>query len=70
MPGRHIDCHACEHYVVTWDNHFPHGCRRMGFKGRRMPNEEVRQAMGGQDCALFQPKAPRKKRNPVGGVVK
>ncbi|MCU0585230.1 MAG: hypothetical protein MUC46_04045 [Desulfobacterales bacterium] len=39
---RRVDCHLCRHYYVTWDERFPHGCRRMGFKSGRYPNDEVR----------------------------
>jgi len=46
-------CRQCRHYYVTWDPWFPHGCRAMGFKSRRSPNAEVREAMQGQDCVLF-----------------
>jgi len=57
MPARRIDCHRCVHYFITWDENFPHGCRSMGFKSRRYPGEEVRQAMNGQECCLFEPKS-------------
>ena len=30
----------------------------MGFKSRRYPADEVRQAMNGQECRLFEPKSP------------
>jgi hypothetical protein len=60
MPTPRLDCHRCVHYFVTWDDHFPHGCRGMGFKSRRYPSEEVRQAMNGRDCRLFEPKSPFK----------
>ena len=33
-----IDCHKCEHYYVTWDKDFPHGCKAMGFKSKRLPS--------------------------------
>jgi len=32
-----IDCHKCEHYYVTWDKHFPHGCKAMKFKSKQLP---------------------------------
>ena len=60
MTERPIDCHYCRHYFVTWDEHFPHGCRRMGFKSHRFPAEQVRHAMSGRDCILFEKKAPEK----------
>jgi hypothetical protein len=60
MTNRLIDCHRCRHYFVTWDERFPHGCRRMGFKSRRLPGDDVRDAMSGQDCRLFEKTSPRK----------
>lgn len=60
MPDKRVSCHACSHYYVTWDERFPHGCRRMGFKSLRHPNVEVRHAMGGRDCRLYEPKPNRK----------
>ena len=51
-----ISCHKCIHYYVTWDQKFPHGCRGMGFKGRRYPMHAVRQVMNGKDCLLFSAK--------------
>ena len=52
-----IDCHRCTHYFVTWDPRFPHGCRRMRFKSRMYPCNEVRRTMCGQDCLLFEAKS-------------
>jgi len=49
-----IDCRRCRFYFVTWDEDFPHGCRRMGFKSRHSPGDEVRQAMKGESCRLFE----------------
>ena len=54
MRAGRVDCHHCAHYHVTWDERFPHGCRRMGFKSRCYPSEEVRRTMAGQDCRLFE----------------
>ncbi len=51
-----IDCHKCIYYYVTWDPGFPHGCRGMGFKGRRYPINEVRHIMNGKDCLMFSAK--------------
>lgn len=56
MAERRIDCRRCRHYFVTWDEDFPHGCRRMSFKSCRFPGDEVRQAMDGQPCRLFEEK--------------
>lgn len=62
MAERRIDCHRCRHYFITWDEHFPHGCRRMGFKSRRFPGDEVRHATGGHSCQLFEEKGGRKEK--------
>ena len=68
MKGRllsRIDCRRCRHYFVTWDPSCPHGCRRMGFKSRRHPAEEVRRTMSGRDCLLFQAKTAEKTSAPL-----
>lgn len=64
---RRVDCHGCVHYLVTWDERFPHGCRCMGFKSARYPGDEVRAAMNGESCRLFEPKRTCLKRyqNPI-----
>lgn len=41
-PDEIIDCHKCEHYYVSWDKDFPHGCKAMGFKSKRFPSIVVR----------------------------
>jgi hypothetical protein len=57
---RGIDCHRCIHYYVTWDRQFPHGCRAMEFKGRRLPAATVR-GTSGVACLLYEEKPPPKK---------
>ena len=54
-----IDCHQCEHYYVTWDKHFPHGCRAMKFKSKQIPDLVVFSSSQ-MDCQLFKEKKPRK----------
>ena len=54
------DCRRCVHYVVTWDERLPNGCRCMGFKSRTAPSDEVRRATGGNDCRLYEEKAERR----------
>jgi hypothetical protein len=54
------ECPRCVHYFITWDERFPHGCRCMGFKSRTAPSEEVRRAMRGKDCRLFEEKPLRR----------
>jgi hypothetical protein len=41
-----IDCRRCKHYYITWDTHFPHGCRLFGFKSKTLPSMTVREATG------------------------
>ena len=53
-------CHRCAHYFVTWQVDFPHGCRAMGFKSRRLPITEVRSAMQSKNCLAFKSKNKRK----------
>lgn len=49
------DCYRCLHFFVTWDAHFPRGCRKFNMKTRRMPSEEVFEA-DGRDCFYFSAK--------------
>jgi hypothetical protein len=54
-----IDCHKCDHYYVTWDKHFPHGCNAMKFKSKDLPALVVL-ASSQMDCLLFREKVPPK----------
>jgi len=53
-----INCKACCHFFITWDNRHPYGCRKMGFKGPMLPSVTVLKSSG-QPCLHFQPKAPK-----------
>ncbi len=55
-----VNCHQCVHYYITWDPSRPYGCRRMGFKTRRLPSIVVKQNSG-MECQSFQPKTNKKK---------
>ncbi|NLW47497.1 MAG: uracil-DNA glycosylase [Firmicutes bacterium] len=55
MNPERINCFQCNHFYITWDKNFPHGCRVFGFKTRQLPSVSVKQASGA-DCAAFQPK--------------
>ncbi|MDD5248505.1 MAG: hypothetical protein PHY45_05955 [Rhodocyclaceae bacterium] len=46
-------CAKCAHYFITHDPRFPYGCRAMGFKSRRLPQEEISQATGAR-CLAYQ----------------
>jgi hypothetical protein len=50
--GKPVACNNCEHYHITWDGHFPYGCRAHGFKSRKSPSLEVYEASG-MACLLF-----------------
>ena len=49
-------CYRCIHYFVTWEVNYPHGCRAMGFKSRRLPMIDVRRIMQGTICLAFEQK--------------
>lgn len=50
-----IDCHKCEHYYVTWDKRFPHGCKAMKFKSKQLPSIAVFTSST-IECLLFKKK--------------
>ncbi len=57
MPGGNgkVNCYKCKHFYITWDTHFPRGCRLLGFKSRSIPSEDVLRASG-ISCLSFEPK--------------
>ena len=58
---QHPVCIQCEHYYITWDQYFPHGCRAMAFKSRKRPSIEVYESSG-IICQMFSPKRQPKKK--------
>ncbi len=50
-----INCFKCHHFYVTYDSHFPHGCKAVGFKSRLMPAKEMF-VNSGIECQLFKKK--------------
>ncbi len=48
----------CRFLQITWEPERPYGCRAFGFKSKRIPSLEVRDASGEQ-CLRFAPKRPR-----------
>lgn len=46
------NCRACRYYYITWDEKFPHGCKAMRFKSRRLPHLDVLESSG-THCLLF-----------------
>lgn len=51
-----MDCYKCKYYYVTWNKNFPHGCKAMNFKSRKIPSIVVRDSSLGIDCILFEAK--------------
>ncbi|HBR03916.1 MAG TPA: uracil-DNA glycosylase [Ruminiclostridium sp.] len=47
-----VNCLDCQYYYITWDPHYPRGCRFFGFKGRMMPSRMV-QNSSGESCRGF-----------------
>ncbi|MGC9328402.1 MAG: uracil-DNA glycosylase [Candidatus Hinthialibacter sp.] len=58
-PSPKVNCRNCVHFYITWDKHFPYGCRIMGFKTRRLPCLTVYENSG-MECQSFQPKTHKK----------
>ena len=50
-----IDCYKCKYYYVTWDKHFPHGCKAMKFKSKQFPSTVVF-VSSNKECLLFKKK--------------
>ncbi len=49
---RHINCFACEHFYITYEQRYPYGCRSIGFKSARMPSVDV-YINSDMECGLF-----------------
>lgn len=41
MAKSQINCFDCQFLIITWDKKMPYGCKRLGFKSRRLPSHEV-----------------------------
>ncbi|MDU2065712.1 MAG: uracil-DNA glycosylase [Sporomusaceae bacterium] len=52
MTEEVVDCRYCCHYYITYDKHFPYGCRAFRFKTRNKPCIEVKLSSG-EDCLHF-----------------
>ncbi len=50
-----VNCFNCMHFIITWDDRFPRGCKAMDFKSRHMPSVAVYEASG-MACIKFRPK--------------
>ncbi|RFU67969.1 uracil-DNA glycosylase [Bacillus sp. V59.32b] len=55
-----INCMTCKHYYVTWDPHFPKGCKAFQFKTSAIPSQEVLRSSG-QRCMKYEKKHVIKK---------
>jgi hypothetical protein len=51
-------CRTCQYYYITWDKHFPYGCKQLGFKAAIEPAVVVWQTTG-QRCPAFIKKSPK-----------
>ncbi|RPI79891.1 MAG: uracil-DNA glycosylase [Desulfobacteraceae bacterium] len=51
-------CAQCRHYYITWDEHFPYGCRALAFKSKSPPAAAVHSASD-MACQFFLPKKRR-----------
>ncbi|MEN6411244.1 MAG: hypothetical protein ABFC84_00590 [Veillonellales bacterium] len=47
-----VKCIKCQYHYITWDRDFPHGCKVLGFKSRKIPSLVVRESSG-QECLAF-----------------
>ncbi|MBA3035864.1 MAG: uracil-DNA glycosylase [Desulfobacterium sp.] len=50
-----INCISCKHFYITYNKHFPYGCRSAGFKSRLLPSIEMF-TNSGIECQLFKEK--------------
>ncbi|HEC49710.1 MAG TPA: uracil-DNA glycosylase [Candidatus Desulfofervidus auxilii] len=50
-----IDCFKCKFFYVTWDKHFPYGCKVMGFKSKEIPSNVVLKSSK-MSCLFFKNK--------------
>jgi hypothetical protein len=58
-----IDCRRCTNFHITWDEHFPFGCKLFEFKSRSIPSQSVQDATGGP-CEHFKERVRPKERQP------
>jgi len=52
-PAHSRNCANCVHHFITYDTHFPYGCRAMNFKSKRPPYLEVEESSG-LPCQMWQ----------------
>jgi hypothetical protein len=55
QPNKADNCLCCQHFFVTHEVSWPHGCRAYRFKSRRIPALQVLKDSG-TACQFFAPK--------------
>ena len=58
------NCYGCAHFFITWDKQFPYGCRKMDFRSKRLPSDDVLEA-DGQRCLARELKSDTGQRQTV-----
>lgn len=48
-------CFSCSHFFITYDVHFPYGCRAIGFKSKQIPSLSM-YFNSGIECQAFSEK--------------
>ncbi|MEI7941890.1 MAG: uracil-DNA glycosylase [Candidatus Riflemargulisbacteria bacterium] len=46
-------CKGCNFFYITWDKKFPYGCKKLGFKSKKNPYDEV-YASSGMECQFYE----------------
>ena len=55
------NCIKCKHYMITYDQKTPRGCRIYKIQSKQLPSLIVKQANNGADCLGFEEKEQKKK---------
>ena len=50
-----VNCNACVHYYITWNQRFPYGCGAMKFMSSKLPSLDVLE-IERHECFLFEHK--------------
>ena len=57
-----IECKNCVHFYITWDKHYPKGCKAMGFKSVEIPSIMVYK-LSAVECLRFENKKAKGNRH-------
>jgi len=49
------NCKNCKFFYITWDKNFPYGCKKLKFKSKKIPSDEV-VSLSGFQCLGFEQK--------------